>query len=112
MYRTYIYIYIWTKVISSLKLHPEPRKSEQNVSQFQITSLIPVPDPERQWSVLKQIDQDHSKVNQPFYLSSPITGITLAQNFWVTSCLRPDDLERCLNKQSDTRLHEAAVLTR
>ena len=39
-------------------------------------------------------------------------GITLAQNFRATSRLRPGDLERCFNKQSDTRLHVAAVLTR
>ena len=36
-------------------------------------------------------------------------GITLAQNFQATSRLRPDDLERCFNKQGDTRLHVAAV---
>ena len=39
-------------------------------------------------------------------------GITLAQNFRATSRLRPGDLERCFNKQGDTRLHVAAVLTR
>ena len=39
-------------------------------------------------------------------------GITLPQNFWATSRLRPGDLERCFNKQGDTRLHVAAVLTR
>ena len=38
-------------------------------------------------------------------------GITLAQNFRATSRLRPGDLERCFNKQGDTRLHAAAVLT-
>ena len=41
-----------------------------------------------------------------------IAGITLAQNFRATSRLRPGDLERCFNKQGDTRLHVAAVLTR
>ena len=41
----------------------------------------------------------------------PITGITLAQNFQATSCLPPGDLELRLNKQSDSRLHVAAVLT-
>ena len=40
------------------------------------------------------------------------TGITLAQNFRATSRLRPGDLERCFNKQGDTRLHVAAVLNR
>ena len=39
-------------------------------------------------------------------------GITLAQNFRAMSRLRPGDLERCFNKQGDTRLHVAAVLTR
>ena len=52
-----------------------------------------------------------SRVNKHKYgLSS--TGITLAQNFRATSRLRPGDLERCFNKQGDTRLHVAAVLTR
>ena len=41
-----------------------------------------------------------------------VTGITLAQNFRATSRLRPGDLERCFNKQGDTKLHVAAVLTR
>ena len=41
-----------------------------------------------------------------------LPGITLAQNFRATSRLRPGDLERCFNKQGDTRLHVAAVLTR
>ena len=41
-----------------------------------------------------------------------ITGITLAQKFRATSRLRSGDLERCFNKQGDTRLHVAAVLTR
>ena len=41
----------------------------------------------------------------------PQPGITLAQNFRATSRLRPGDLERCFNKQGDTRLHVAAVLT-
>ena len=41
-----------------------------------------------------------------------LTGITLAQNFRATSRLRPGDLERCFNKQGDTRLHVAAVLNR
>ena len=40
------------------------------------------------------------------------SGITLAQNFRATSRLRPGDLERSFNKQGDTRLHVAAVLTR
>ena len=46
-----------------------------------------------------------SKVNDPQ------TGITLAQNFRATSRIRPGDLERCFNKQGNTRLHVAAVLT-
>ena len=45
-----------------------------------------------------------------FKFASP--GITLAQNFRATSRLRPGDLERCFNKQGDTRLHVAAVLAR
>ena len=40
------------------------------------------------------------------------SGITPDQNFRATSRLRPGDLERCFNKQGDTRLHVAAVLTR
>ena len=43
---------------------------------------------------------------------APVPGITLAQNFRATSRLRPGDLERCFNKQGDTTLHVAAVLTR
>ena len=46
------------------------------------------------------------------FLKNYITGITLAQNFLATSRLRPGDLERCFNKQGDTRLHVAAVRTR
>ena len=38
-------------------------------------------------------------------------GITLAQNFWVTSSLPLGNLELRLNKPSDCRLHVAAVLT-
>ena len=37
--------------------------------------------------------------------------ITLAQNFQATSCPCPGDLERRFYKQSDSRLHVAAVLT-
>ena len=39
-------------------------------------------------------------------------GITLAQNFRETSRLRPGNLERCFNKQGDSSLHVAAMLTR
>ena len=39
-------------------------------------------------------------------------GITLAQNFRATSCLPPGNLERHFYKQSDNRLHVAAILIR
>ena len=41
-----------------------------------------------------------------------LTGITLAQNFRAMSRHRLGDVERCFNKQGDTRLHVAAVLSR
>ena len=47
-----------------------------------------------------------------YFKNCEVPGITLAQNFQATSRLHPGDLEQCFNKQGDTRLHVAAVLTR
>ena len=52
-----------------------------------------------------------TSVDNVFKMVGP-AGITLAQKFRATSRLRSGDLERCFNKQGDTRLHVAAVLTR